>query len=48
MNPDKKAYSEPELRILGTVEAITKMNLTGEALDADFAAGTPFGDLTGS
>ena len=48
MQPEKKDYSEPELRTLGTVEEVTQLNASGAALDANFPAGTLFGDLTAS
>ncbi len=43
---EKQAYETPELDALGTVEDLTQGSSSGSALDADFAAGTPRGDLT--
>ncbi len=43
---DRLAYETPDLEALGTVEDLTKGSSTGNALDADFSAGTPRGDLT--
>lgn len=43
---DKQAYETPDLEELGSVEDLTLGQSTGWALDADFSAGTPAGDLT--
>lgn len=43
---DKLAYETPDLEALGTVEDLTLGMSDGYALDADFQAGTPKGDLT--
>ncbi len=42
----RQAYETPELETLGTVEDLTRGSSSGSALDADFSAGTPRGDLT--
>lgn len=42
----KRVYATPELEALGSIENVTRGNTPGQALDADFAAGTPKGDLT--
>ncbi len=39
-------YEAPAITVLGTVEDLTHGQDTGSYLDQDFAAGTPFGDLT--
>lgn len=43
---EKLVYERPDLEALGTVEDLTRGSSTGSALDADFSAGTPRGDLT--
>jgi hypothetical protein len=42
----KKEYVPPTVEELGTVHELTLGQSGGERLDADFAAGTLFGDLT--
>lgn len=42
----KKAYVSPELEDLGTLEELTLGQSKGSMLDADYTAGTLFGDLT--
>ena len=42
----KGMYEAPAITVLGTVEDLTHGQDTGSYLDQDFAAGTPFGDLT--
>lgn len=42
----KAAYETPELERLGSLEEITHGNSAGSVTDADFASGTPIGDLT--
>lgn len=43
---EKMTYEAPELETLGAIEDLTHGQSTGSALDADFTAGTPVGDLT--
>lgn len=40
------AYVAPQLVVLGSIEDLTLEASEGPNLDADFPAGTPFGDLT--
>jgi hypothetical protein len=42
---DKKTYVSPTVTILGDIEEITLAFTTGEHLDADYPAGTPFGSI---
>lgn len=42
----KKEYDPPVLEELGSVPELTLGQSTGLRLDADFAAGTLFGELT--
>jgi len=42
----KKEYYAPELEELGTAAELTLGQSSGLRLDADFPAGTPFGELT--
>ncbi len=42
----KKLYTKPHLTIYGNVEVLTKAGSNGNALDKDFTAGTPRGELT--
>jgi hypothetical protein len=42
----KKDYVAPELEDLGAVAELTLGGSRGSRLDADFSAGTAFGDLT--
>lgn len=42
----KKRYVAPAVEDLGTVHELTLGQSGGRALDADFPAGTLFGDLT--
>jgi hypothetical protein len=42
----KKEYVAPAVEELGSVNELTLGQSTGGSLDADFSAGTPFGDLT--
>ena len=44
--PEKKPYVTPELTVHGDIRVITQGNSTGQYLDADFLAGTPFDDIT--
>ena len=39
-------YTTPKLTELGTVRELTLGQSTGDRLDADFADGTPFSELT--
>lgn len=42
----RKDYVAPELEELGTVAELTLGAAEGSKLDADFSAGTLFGDIT--
>lgn len=42
----KKEYIAPAVEDLGSLEELTLAQSGGSRLDADFSAGTPFGDLT--
>lgn len=42
----KKEYEAPSLDDLGSIAELTLGGANGGALDADFSAGTAFGDLT--
>lgn len=42
----KKEYTAPLLEEIGTFERVTQATGCPANLDADFPAGTPFGDLT--
>ena len=42
----KKEYVAPVIMDLGPVHELTLAQAGGSRLDADFSAGTPFGDLT--
>lgn len=42
----KKEYVAPSMEDLGSVQELTLGQSTGTHLDADFSAGTAFGDLT--
>jgi hypothetical protein len=42
----KKEYVAPDLEDLGSVAELTLGSSNGSRLDADFSAGTSFGDLT--
>lgn len=42
----KKDYVTPKLEDLGSVRELTLAQSSGGVLDADFPAGTPFGDIT--
>lgn len=42
----RKDYVAPDLEELGTVAELTLGQAEGLRLDADFAAGTLFGDIT--
>lgn len=42
----KKAYVAPTVEDLGALHEVTLGQSSGNQLDADFAAGTLFGDLT--
>ena len=42
----KAIYVAPALRVHGSLEALTKGQSTGSALDRTFPDGTLFGDLT--
>ena len=42
----KKRYEAPRLRVHGDIREVTAGSATGAYLDADFAAGTKFSDLT--
>lgn len=42
----KKEYDPPMLEELGSVAELTLGQSRGMRLDADFPAGTPFGELT--
>ncbi|RBM21302.1 putative RiPP precursor [Prauserella sp. PE36] len=42
----KEVYTAPALEEIGSVAEITLGQSQGSRLDADFAAGTVFGDLT--
>jgi hypothetical protein len=42
----KKDYVAPDLEDLGSVAELTLGGSSGRRLDADFNAGTAFGDLT--
>ena len=42
----KQPYDSPRIETVGSVSELTMGNATGSRLDADFAAGTQFGDLT--
>ncbi|MGH3520980.1 MAG: lasso RiPP family leader peptide-containing protein [Haloechinothrix sp.] len=42
----KKEYVTPAVEDLGSLHELTQGQSTGDSLDADFSAGTPFGDLT--
>jgi hypothetical protein len=42
----KKTYSAPVFEDLGSFETLTKGARVGSSLDAEFPAGTAFGDLT--
>ncbi|MGH3432933.1 MAG: lasso RiPP family leader peptide-containing protein [Thermocrispum sp.] len=42
----KQEYVVPSFEELGTVEELTLGSARGVRLDADFPAGTPFGDLS--
>lgn len=42
----RKDYVAPDLEELGTVAELTLGATEGNRLDADFAAGTLFGDIT--
>jgi hypothetical protein len=44
--PKKQNYTKPKLIVYGNVSTITKGSSAGSFLDAAFAAGTPYGDLT--
>lgn len=42
----KKEYVPPTVEDLGSLQELTLGQSQGSSLDADFSAGTPFGDLT--
>ena len=42
----RKVYTAPKLTVYGDVKIITQGSSKGSSLDADFVAGTFFGDLT--
>ncbi|MFB0613915.1 lasso RiPP family leader peptide-containing protein [Aurantiacibacter poecillastricola] len=42
----REEYVSPTLEELGTFERLTQASGCPDALDAQFPAGTPFGDLT--
>lgn len=42
----KKSYEVPQLKKVGSFEAVTQGNSSGSNIDATFPAGTAFGDLT--
>lgn len=42
----KKEYAAPLLEEIGTLERLTQANGCPDSLDAQFPAGTPFGELT--
>ncbi|GAA5114935.1 lasso RiPP family leader peptide-containing protein [Haloechinothrix salitolerans] len=42
----RSEYVAPEIEELGTVAELTLGEAEGSKLDADFAAGTLFGDIT--
>ncbi|MGH8893531.1 MAG: lasso RiPP family leader peptide-containing protein [Actinomycetes bacterium] len=42
----KRSYEAPELRVVGSVRALTLAATDGDQLDADFPDNTPRGDLT--
>lgn len=42
----KLKYEKPQLTRIGTLETITQHAGSGWALDANFGAGTAYGDLT--
>lgn len=42
----KKDYVAPALEDLGSLHELTLGQSQGSRLDADFTAGTPFGDVT--
>lgn len=42
----KKEYVPPAVEDIGSLHELTLGQATGTHLDADFSAGTPFGDLT--
>jgi len=46
MTSKKQSYTKPKLTIHGDVEVLTQASGSGKKLDADFKAGTLFGDLT--
>lgn len=43
---DKPTYEAPTLTVVGTIAEVTQGNSTGNALDANFPAGTTFANLT--
>lgn len=45
-NEKTERYEKPLLRFEGSVEQMTHGQSSGSKLDADFRAGTDFGDLT--
>ena len=42
----KKTYRAPNLKVHGSLEALTQGASTGTQLDSTFPTGTPFGQLT--
>ena len=43
---DKKEYQPPTVQEVGNIEDLTQASGAQNRLDANFPAGTPFGDLT--
>jgi hypothetical protein len=43
---EKKPYEPPKLTDYGDLKKITAAQTTGAAIDRDFPAGTPQGDIT--
>jgi len=43
---DAASYEAPAVKDFGSLESITAGSSTGDRLDQDFPAGTPFSDLT--
>jgi hypothetical protein len=46
MDSKEKTYEAPEVKVYGSIHALTGGGACGGSLDDSFPVGTPYGDLT--